>query len=571
MFMINLHIIDRKPFFISNLLALLVFSSGIISCNKEINTIALDITPIQINNEGLLSIDKEKAVLTGSIDRLNDEKVTDYGILIKDVENPYSQEQVISMGDNPKIGAFEYRYVPQSGFLLGERFQYQFYLRTEKGYYKSPTAYVTYSGLKVTSSPMQIATTGDTIQLMGDFNMLDSRYTVGIADLGVSRLPITLNSEKTQLSFVVPHTKGHHNRVVDISLSRYETTAFYTQNLTKIKLIGKVEAPTKTHYYFYDNITFSGIDRDFFNDGSLRLIINGKIIPYKSTVSIQSVLPITGNFKMGYINGRDSVIFPQEYSINRPQDDLLNLKTAILHPGQLLSLDFSELFTYFSPVIPEVTIDQHLVRFNGSNNLNFTYDTGKIPVGTYTINLSHPSGDFQLKNKLEVVDFDFTVPPVSKVLMGDKVEITGNFISGQQYVISTSSDNYSRQVEADGNKVTFEVSNLSAGLNSLKIGYKVSSSDYRYIDKIISLDVIPPTFESFYPSKAMPGTIITLKGKRIKYVNGIYVGGVAVQAIMATDDEIKFPLPSYIPKGKVRIGLWISGELITSTEYLEVY
>lgn len=570
--MINLYIVHKRHLFIYNLLALLAFSSSIISCNKEINTIALDITPIQINNEGLLSIDKEKAVLTGSIDRLNDEKVTDYGILIKDAVNPYSQEQVISMGDDPKIGTFEYRYVPQSGFLLGERFQYQFYLRTEKGYYKSPTAYVTYNGLKVTSSPLQMATTGDTIRLMGDFNTLDNRYTVGIADLSVSRLPITLNPEKTQLSFVVPNTKGHHNKVVDISLNRYETTVFYTQNLTKIKLIGRVQPPTKLNYYFYDNITFTGIDRDFFNfDGSLRLIINGKIIPYKSTVSIQSIVPITGSFKMGYMNGRDSVIFPQEYSINRPQDDLLNLKTAILHPGQLLRLDFSELYTYFSPVVPDVRIDQHLVRFNGSSNLNFTYDTGKIPVGTYTINISHPSGDFQLKNKLEVVDLDFTVPPVSKVLMGDKVEITGNFISGQEYAISSTSNISGRQVVAEGNKVTLEVANISGGLKSWKIGYKVPSSDYRYIDKIVTLDVIPPTFESFYPSKAMTGTIITLKGKRIKYVNAIYVGGTAVQAMMATDDEIKFPLPSFILKGKVRLAVKIDDELITSADYLEVY
>jgi hypothetical protein len=532
----------------------------------------LDITPIQINNEGLLTIDKEKAILTGSIDRLNDEKVIDYGILIKDAENPFSQEQVISLGDNPKIGTFEYRYVPQSGFLLGERFLYQFYLRTDKSYYQSSTAYVTYNGLKVTSSPLQLATTGDTIRLMGDFNMLDNRYTVGIADLSANRVPIILNPEKTQLSFVVPNTKGHHNRVVDVSLNRYETTAFHTQNLTKIKLIGKVQAPTQTNYYFNENITFTGIDRDFSNfDGSLRLIINGKIIPYKSTVSIQSIQPITGKFKMGYMNGRDSIIFPQEYSLNLPQEALLSLKMAVLHPGQLLSLDFSKLYTYFSPVLPEVKINQHAASYTGSNNLSFTFDTGKLPVGTYTINLSHPTGDFQLKNNLQIVDLDFTVPPVSKVLMGDKIEITGNFISGQEYAITSTSNTSARQVVAEGSKVTLEVANISGGFNSWKIGHKLNSSNFQYAHKLITLEVIPPNFESFYPSKAMPGTIITLKGKRIKYVNAIYVGGTPVQSFMATDDEIKFPLSSFIPKGKVRLAVKIGDELITSADYLEVY
>ncbi|MCW2260064.1 MULTISPECIES: IPT/TIG domain-containing protein [Sphingobacterium] len=557
------------PFFMAIILSITS------SCKKENTTTIFDTRSIQIVNEGVSEISDDKIILNGIIENLNSETIIDHGFIIKE-ENQQTAGTTISLGNTPKIGPFQYTYIPHTKPELGNSFSYHFYLKTDKSYYKSGEYYFKVDGIKIIQSGTFAQATGDTVHIKGEFSKVDSKYSIDILDLNARQIPIVLNKEKTQLSFVMPATLGTHNKIVKATLNRYESTKFYSRPLINLRTLGRITAPTKLNYFLYEPVAFGGVNSYEVNnyDGSLRLIIGELQIPFSPNVNLSTLSNLKGSsFRIGYLNGRDSVIFPQQIAINRPTADLFQLTAKEAHPNTLIKLRFDDYTKYY------YNLERPTLIFTDRGN-SYTipnsphdyseYYLGEIPEATYNVNLKHAIGSVQSSQQVNIKKLHWTLPTQSDYYPGDNITISGNFIDGNHYTLKLENSDYIYELPVVKDKLQFQIPSIAHGNTSWKIGYKQYDGSTYFTSDALKFNVLSPAFDSFSPSKGTVGEVIVMKGRAIKYAQHFFLGDIPIIPIISNNDEIMFQIPLSMSKGKIRLSIVTNGKTI-SPGYLEIY
>ncbi|TJY66728.1 hypothetical protein FAZ19_07355 [Sphingobacterium alkalisoli] len=545
-------------------------------CKEETIVTTVDVTPISFFVEGINVINSEQIKLEVTIQYLNDEEIVDYGFSFK--KSGYNhQEQLISLGKSPSIGLLTYDYKPKEKLELGLYYEYYFYIKTNRGYYKSYTNSFSYSGLKTIVETLPYSS-GETVTLSGDFSMLDESYKVQILDINARQLPIKLNDGRTTLSFTLPANYTAHNKYIQAVLVHYESSRFFSQNLVRIKLLGKVSPPVRKSYYYYESLVFTGINNNeiYNHDGSLRLIIGDQVVPYRSEIKISDIGDFEGSsFRIGYVNGRDSVIFPDPVTILLPPAEMLQLRQRKAHPfSQLHLVQRDMMFNYFiNAGMPILKIGPYDALYYDDNQGNpISFRIGDIPNGNYQIGLSHRLGEIESPYSLEVEEFDWHVLPNQKLHYGDKITFKGTFIDGVEYGIQPlEMPHYRMGAIASNNEITVEIPFILGGRTSWKIGYNIGGNQTRYADKIQIIDVLPITFDGVSPLRGTTGEIITLTGKGIKHAQRYYIGDREIIPYAISADEVRFAIPFNIPRGTTRLSILSNNELIISPVYLEIF
>lgn len=175
------------------------------SCTKEYKTTYVDVSPIMIANSPMGEISAEQFIFNGVIQKLNDENIQEFGLIIRGLDAP-DEEITIDMGMVPKIGPFQYSHKPKNKPELGKQFSYYFYIKTDRSYAKSVVYHQTIDGIKINAMGTLLQAAGDTVRIQGDFSKVDDRYSVDIKELKAYQIPIVLNKEKqSYLLLCLPH------------------------------------------------------------------------------------------------------------------------------------------------------------------------------------------------------------------------------------------------------------------------------------------------------------------------------------------------------------------------------
>lgn len=546
------------------------------SCTKEYKTTYVDISPIMIANSPMGEISAEQFIFHGVIQKLNDENIQEFGLIIRGLDAP-DEEITIDMGMVPKIGPFQYSYKPKNKPELGKQFSYYFYIKTDRSYAKSVVYYQTIDGIKINAMGTLLQAAGDTVRIQGDFSKVDERYSVDIKELKAYQIPIVLNKEKTELSFVMPATLGTHNANVSAILNRYESTTFYSHALVDIRTLGHLKAPSMRTYYLNESINLEGVNSYQINNynNSLRVIIGDQTIPYQREISLSNLKNLKGNtLRIGYLNGRDSVMFPGVITIARATGDLFHLTAKEAHPNTVVRLQFDDFNKfYYNQEVPTLSLTNSSKHYMLKRSVHDyeEYYLDNIPEANYTLQLNHAIGNIASNKMIQVKPFQWSAKKNSEHYIGDMISISGNFIAGYPYTIKLENSDYENEFRAEKDKLTFQIPNIAMGQTSWKIGYKQYNGQLYFPSDPLKITALAPTFDSFSPEKGTAGEIITMKGKAIKYADQIFIGDIPIIPISYIDDEIMFQIPLSISKGKVRLSIVNNGRLISSTNYFEIH
>ncbi|AIM37251.1 hypothetical protein KO02_11530 [Sphingobacterium sp. ML3W] len=123
MFFQPINYIRRTVLFYSSIFIILFFTLQ--GCSKKEHIKLVDSTPISVEIGGYKNLKKNEVTFTSKLTYLNDEKVVDFGWVIKDLypdesHKETTNETIVSMGNTPKVGTLEYVYKPKSAFELGK-------------------------------------------------------------------------------------------------------------------------------------------------------------------------------------------------------------------------------------------------------------------------------------------------------------------------------------------------------------------------------------------------------------------------------------------------------------------
>lgn len=558
-----------------NLLRTFIFLTAILymlsSCKKEYKTTYVDVSPNIITNAPMGEISPEKLVFNGMIQNLNSETIEEFGLIIRGLDGT-NDEIIVDMGIVPKLGFFQFSYKPKNKPELGNQFTYYFYIKTDKSYAKSNVYQQTIDGININASGTLYKAEGDTVRIKGDFSNVDNKYSVDIKELKAHLIPIVLNKEKTELSFIMPATLGTHNAFVSAVLNRYESTTFYSRALVDIRTLGRLKAPTMRTYYLDEIINFEGVNS--YDNNSLRVIIGDQIIPYHREISLSTIKNIKGNhLRIGYLNGRDSVIFPGIITIARATPDLFRLTAKEAHPNTMVRFQFDEYNKYYyNQEVPTLSLtnsnnDYQLKR---SPHDYSEYYLDDVQEGNYSLLLNHPIGNVASSQTIKIKPFQWSALNNTELYIGDMISISGNFIAGYAYTVKLENSDYENEYRAEKDKLTFQVPSIAMGQSSWKIGYKQYNGQQFFPSDPLKITVLAPTFDSFSPTKGTSGEIITMKGKAIKYADQVFIGDIPIIPISYSDDEIMFQIPLGISKGKVRLSIVNNGKVISSSDYFEI-
>lgn len=546
------------------------------SCTKEYKTTYVDVSPIMIANSPMGEISAEQFIFNGVIQKLNDENIQEFGLIIRGLDAP-DEEITIDMGMVPKIGPFQYSHKPKNKPELGKQFSYYFYIKTDRSYAKSVVYHQTIDGIKINAMGTLLQAAGDTVRIQGDFSKVDDRYSVDIKELKAYQIPIVLNKEKTELSFVMPATLGTHNANVSAILNRYESTTFYSHALVDIRTLGHLKAPSMRTYYLNESINLEGVNSYQINNynNSLRVIIGDQTIPYQREISLSNLKNLKGNtLRIGYLNGRDSVIFPGVITIARATGDLFHLTAKEAHPNTVVRLQFDDFNKfYYNQEVPTLSLTNSSKHYMLKRSVHDyeEYYLDNIPEANYTLQLNHAIGNIASNKMIQVKPLQWSAKKNSEHYIGDMISISGNFIAGYPYTIKLENSDYENEFRAEKDKLTFQIPNIAMGQTSWKIGYKQYNGQMYFPSDPLKITVLAPTFDSFSPEKGTAGEIITMKGKAIKYADQVFIGDIPIIPISYSDDEIMFQIPLSISKGKVRLSIVNNGRLLSSSNYFEIH
>ncbi|MCW2260065.1 MULTISPECIES: IPT/TIG domain-containing protein [Sphingobacterium] len=548
------------------------------SCTKTENKVeAVDTKPINLEAPIVDGISKEGATLSCRILSLNNESVQDYGVLIYKMESGnLKKEQEISVGKDVKIGKLNYSFLPKGGLKSYETYAIAFYIQTEKGFYRSIPTTIHWNNIAIQAVDQKNVTSGEKIIVNGNFEGIDESYFV-LNSGNQSSVSYQISSDKKSLTFDIPKTTVPHGTTMEFYLQNKTNNSslpgYESYLLARVKIVGTIDPITVTQIYLGTPIKLTGknLPNMYDSPADFQLIVNGIKVKYQNPLNLIDVEGLKGNnFKIGYTNGKEEIIFPIPVKLFTPNKDDISFATQVVHPKstlQIKGLKFGQFFNY----------SQVTVLFDGkalppSYDYNDEYLNVTVPDvanGFYSVGINSAFYDkLESKNKIEVRKLVLSNIDVQQAYVGDKITIKGSFIDGQQYGLALNDNGYF-DVKADNGEVSFLVPDSKTGHTAIKI-YYYGTNDQYYAGENLSFKIEKSSISSVSPLQAYPGDLITVKGNGLTQASFVYLGGKYVNVVNRTKDGFQFLAPSNFIQSKGRVTININEDIIQSDDYIEI-
>lgn len=555
------------------------------ACKKENKTEPPTNTQISAVTGSFEKMTESSIVLHGTVAEMAMlPNIIEYGFILSIKENSgYARPELeIPVGKKMADKDVVFIYKPEENFDMNTVYSYAFYVKTKNGFFKGSTNSFQMDGMQVESPSEILGMPGEEVRLKGRFSMLDGNYKLyGRLDK-TQQIDYQIAPDGKSLTFKIPDVEGsQHGKKLRIDLQKNSANGSFNRQLVQISLLGKLVPPAILTYGFTDLIRFYGSCLPYSgdNDKSFQIIIGNITIPYTREIAIKDLKGLVGkSFKIGYKNGRDSVLFSTDYIIRSPNPADINFVNAVAHPNTHAIVNGFSFYSFFDMYQTKYYFGKYQVDQMEVNG-DYPTETISIPIknipeGHYKLRLDNGFFNIESTKTIQIKKFDWTSIDKSEAYVGDYLTLTGNFIKGFEYTIY-GDDFFKMPVVCSGDgKLTFQVQTFFQESESLHIVYnEFTETGWRLYmhPKALPFKSLGMTFDSLSPKTGLPGTVVQLKGKGIGLAHMIRVGDTQVYPLIKSVDEVTITIPVFQTKGKVRISASAYGNtILLSPDYFEV-
>ncbi|MEN5059015.1 hypothetical protein [Sphingobacterium kitahiroshimense] len=543
-----------------------------ISCNK-VETIPFEDTrPIQLETHGFEVNQDKKISLTSNILYLNSDKIIEHGFEFLIFDEEYKEKtKTFPVKTEAKIGRVTLTLDESTLKDLGNIQKFRYYIKTSnKDNFGQYLLYFVNQPVDFTVHPNQsvVGYVGDLVTLKGNFKDVSNRYDLYFGD-SRDKIPFSVSNSDIDLSFKLPSYKNGESAYVYLVSKADSNHTGRQYVLTEVKFLSRLNPPDSYNIDIYSHLTLSAKEGSAYNSS---ILIGDKLIPYEVYLRLSDHLrPENGDsYRLGYYNGRDTVIFPQKLQITRPDAKEIYFQTTRVHPLGSTKVLGLHSYKLFGPT--SFTLGNHPVQLGFDNqDGSYTLSAGNLPEGEYPLTIKNMNYELITEKKLKVEKLKVTQLSQNSHEMGSPVVISGNFIKGQYYNVDfTGNGIYG--IEAEEGKIRFSIPMLKSGEHQVTVGYwnELQSSNIP-VQTNFSIQVNPFTYTGFAPLKGSGGTEIRLKGKSIAFAT-IYLGGNQIHSsqISNTFDEVVVTIPNFLTPGKYKISARLADRWLQVPEIFEV-
>lgn len=553
--------------FVVPLLLALLFS-----CEKVDNFQPEDTKKSQTEIQGIEYIAADHINLIANVLYVKEENVKDHGFRIQYYNDTLAVSQDYSLGTKLVPGRVSYPLKGNLNALVKNGFQFSYYYTIGDSTFRSSTvSFQPVQRPKFTVHPGQNlfhVLPGDEVTVKGDFRGIQGKYYLQLEDQ-TGTIPFQIGNNETSLTFKI---NGNFTNKAElyVFLTPHQQPSGYQSReyLTKISLLSRLGPPASYNLSWTNYLTLPVLSGVGYNTS---IIIGNKLIPYSSSIFIRDYIHyLSGDsYRLGYFNGRDTVIFAQPLQIKRPDALLITFDSPRVHPNGNVRLSGFNSADIFGEVTYSMNNIPLTLRPTGDNS-TLSFQAPDLPDGEYDITIHSPNYEVRSKSKLKIESFKPLEVSQSGTSIGSKVQIKGNFIANEMYYIIF--DNFSTVtaygIATDG-LLTFNIPTLGSGKQSFKIA-RVFNNKYHTHDKQFTIDVADPTYTGFAPHSGKIGSVVTLKGESINYAT-IYFGDRQVYPVGGNPllKEVQIAVP-YTQPGKYKISARIADKWLEVSDVFEL-
>lgn len=541
-------------------LALFVFApflaaSVFSSCSKE-QQVKPDIKPVRIQTYAVGNVSMDQVTLNAEILYLNDEKVLDFGFIIKTPAN--SDEKKISMGNQAKPGLISHVYRPTDTFPLGESYQYTVFLSTEAGTYYGEYHHFRVKDFWVDQEGVIPITLGDTLILTGNFKQVSDDYVVKTSHYNNNSNLRVIDKTDHTLSIKIPDNLGVHRQSFDLYISRNNPSGsshYYNESLIRIIVLGKVEFLIDKAIYPTDVMKTSAFGVNWANNDFLLIVGDKKLSYYSHEMRVDQLGLYGIKHRLGYYNGADTILSTQTLRFIEPQAGEFKLLNSNLHPGERMAVESPNMWKYFREW-PVVEVDGNTSNSSYYSPTSIRAQTPILGNGTYYVTIKSPIyGNIPLDRPIELSKIKAQVRNKRAYYYNDEIHVQGNFREGVDYVAQIGQYELYRGKATDGS-FRFKLTQAKFGRQTLQVGFVDEGWYPVFGDAEEIIEVVGAKIDSFYPSEGYSGDIVTLAGKGfLQFYTSVFMADVQATILSVTDTELKFIVPTTVRKGKFPIEL----------------
>lgn len=548
------------------------------ACKKTEEVVVIN-TPMKVVAMAPSEVTDSQVTMHGEIESTNKEEILDVGFILSETKYGGSTIlQEISAGKQKLVNgkSVDFTLTLKEPFDLDLIYQYVFYVKTAKGFYKSQPVHFNVDNIKVTDNELVLAYLGETLLLKGNFKQFKENYYLTVDRNNDQRLAFTLKDNKTTLAVTLPKTGYYHGNKLAITLQKplngVENVS--SKRLIETQIVAKISEPSKYSFAFNEVIQINGIGlpQDYAQD--LFLLVNDQRIPFVNQLLFKQIANLKrGTFRLGYANGRDSIYFDKEIMLEQPSADNITLATTPTHPGCMIKAEGIDFYKYFGDEFSKILVGNSAATGYIGNGGNSTYLTipDNLQDGKYPITLTSGLSTVTSKKKVEVKKLHWDAINQNIFFSGDTVQLTGNFYNTVGYNLEFSGGNAVYNTELKNNLVSFKIPQLKPGQYKIKTyyhGYYDSKKYYATEEKTIEIKM--PIISDFSPHTITSEYAIILEGKGLSNEFKFYIGGQEVYAYTLNENERIINIPQGIKPGKYKVWMDTTYGKVEAKTLLEI-
>ncbi|MFU1859384.1 hypothetical protein ACK8HY_20465 [Sphingobacterium sp. NGMCC 1.201703] len=546
----------------------------LISCKKSNTEPEVEVIQKGIELETLVpeSLGSQGTKLLGRILALNSEKITEHGFMLITSKGLGAADTTwLKIIDQPVAGnnslLIKNLTIPPSG----QAFRLQYYVQTkDKKYWANTTEFLP-TPIKVKALADSKVTIGQQLTVTGDFAKIDDTFRIYMrsqSSIAADPVPYTLNANKTSISFAVPHNLKHGNEI-DFILA---DNRFMSSFLAKVSVIGTLSPPETYEFNYSDIIRFYGQGLSSNTDAPFQIIIGNKVLPYSVEYHLSDLLSGQRGkeFRIGYFNGADTIIFPKKIKLNIPSESAFQFYNTFAHPGSTLRVDAANLDQYLplswdkSKVNLAGKIAQLQILWGQDDNLTI----GNVAEGSYPIEILTDLYNYTSTQKLRVEKLKPTGISTGPVEPMALIKVFGNFMEGQRYTVVEKNGYTYDNIARNGSLEVYAVSNTKE-FQIVKIGYSSDWNPPTWIDTDLKVAIKSTTFTGISPLSGNYSTKISLQGQGLRGAT-VHIGENVLFPSIDDYGNAYLYMPMYILPGKYKISIFQNGEWFTSEQFFEL-
>lgn len=523
------------------------------SCKKD------DFTPPAIQTLSVKAQSSTSFEVVGNIAKRGSEGIEDYGFIYNTSQEIGENKGIkVSLGKDAKEGEFR-KQIRVDGTLpysYNNTVWVRSYLRDSRG-----TVFGTMLSVNLPSPSMgditpKMAMSGEVVKITGTF--FDATANNTVVTIGNIKAK-TVSVSPTEISAEVPSgIQASHGNSVNVSIQIGSTPAGNSsfQILANFKDFSPKSGTVGSELKFTgDNLP------DYFGSSNIQVEMGNQLINpsyYYGTINVPFTAKESSDLAIT-INGKKKVL--GTFKVTPPV--ISEISPESVYPGQSIMLRGTNF-----PPINDGGEGRPLVKLGtGSYGDVYFYDKGtytynvpdNIAEGDYSLYLKVGPHEVQAPKKLKILGYsasNFSPKSGSSLQL---INISGSFIAGNWYTV------YFGSVQGGGTATSPTNLQVTVPYGMSEGNVKIS---VEFPNKKVTIpgdfEVVGPSFTSFSPTSAVPGTVLTIKGSG--FVQGydtiVKFGSIAVAPNSVTSNTILVTVPSNVSPGAMKLTVVTAGQSV---------